>query len=252
MIVRKHDTGYHFWGDTETGLTMRWGVTVDENPMLAPWPELADISISNYCTKGCSFCYRDSTKEGELMSLKDYETVLDAMHDKNWGSVFQVALGGGEPLEHPDLIEILKATVKRGIIPNLTTNGVHVTYEAAKKMKPLIGAVAVSIDDFSSFDWKAVKILIESGIKTNLHYVLSNESILDAISLLKGKYNNYLEGINAVIFLTYKPKGRAVSKKCLKSDEKLSDFLSLVNQNQCSTRIGFDACIIHKNSIFFL
>ena len=114
---------YHFVADSSTGLTMRWGKTLQDNPFYAPVPELADISISNHCTKGCSFCYRNSSPNNEFMSVKEYCKVLDAMNHPLYGNVFQVALGGGEPLEHPDFLSIIEETVHRNIVPNFTTNG---------------------------------------------------------------------------------------------------------------------------------
>lgn len=244
MIIRRHAEHYHFWGDTETGMTLRWGETLEHNPDLAPWPELVDISISNYCSKGCEFCYRDSTTAGESMTVSDYEFVLDSLLSKTWGNVFQVALGGGEPLEHPQFLEILKTTVDRGIVPNFTTNGLGITKKVAHAIKGLVGAIAISTSSLHKVDFEKVKILVENGIKTNLHYVLSDESIDEAIDILKGKFNEVLEGVSGLIFLTYKPKGRADKESCLKKDERLMEFLSLVNQKECTTRIGFDACFV--------
>lgn len=145
MKIRRHSDDYNFFGDTKTGCTMRWGKQLQENPVFAPWPELADISISNYCTKGCEFCYKDSSEAGNFLSVSDYKTILDNLTHDKWGRVFQVALGGGEPLEHPNFLEILKVTVEYGIIPNFTTNGSQLTQEIAVAIKPLIGAVAVSV-----------------------------------------------------------------------------------------------------------
>ena len=103
----KRDIGeYHFRADAQTGLTMRWGKTLREDPIWAPVPELADISISNHCSKECSYCYRMSTKNNEFMSLEQYERVLDSLNHPKYGNVFQVALGGGEPLEHPQFVQI--------------------------------------------------------------------------------------------------------------------------------------------------
>lgn len=56
-MLRRHIGNYNFVGDAKTGITLRWGKTINDNPVFAPVPELADISISNHCTKGCSFCY---------------------------------------------------------------------------------------------------------------------------------------------------------------------------------------------------
>ena len=108
-MITRYTHNYHFLADLNTGITLRWGTTMKDNPALAPVPELADISISNHCTKGCSFCYRNSTANNEFMSLEDYCYVLDAMHHPKLGGVFQVAIGGGEPLEHPRFIDIINA-----------------------------------------------------------------------------------------------------------------------------------------------
>ena len=96
MKIRRHNEHYNFIGDTESGMTFRWGKTFNDDPLIAPWPELADISISNYCTKHCDFCYRDSSDKGSFMSLEEYEYVLQSLNHPKWGKVFQVALGGGE------------------------------------------------------------------------------------------------------------------------------------------------------------
>lgn len=69
-MLERHIGDYHFVADRKTGRTLRWGKTLKENPTFAPVPELADISISNHCSKGCSFCYRNSKPNNEFMSLK--------------------------------------------------------------------------------------------------------------------------------------------------------------------------------------
>jgi len=91
-MIKRYIGDYHFLADKTTGITMRWGKSVNDNPSFAPVPELADISISNHCTKGCSFCYRNSRNNQEWMSTEDYCHVLDAMNHPKYGNVFQVAL----------------------------------------------------------------------------------------------------------------------------------------------------------------
>lgn len=100
--LRRHASGYNFIGVPETGLTVRWGSSVEIDPKRAPWPELADISISNRCSKGCAFCYRDSTPDGGLMTLDAYRYALESLTSPVWGPVFQVALGAGAMVPDPD------------------------------------------------------------------------------------------------------------------------------------------------------
>ena len=147
-LIRRHSKCYNFIGNPSTGQTFRWGRVFSENPTIAPWPELADISISNYCTQNCEYCYRDSNVHGKVMSLNDYIYVLDALTNKKYGSVFQIALGGGEPLLHPDIMDILKTTKEYGVIPNYTTNGTHFTKNILQATKKYCGAIAISYDTY--------------------------------------------------------------------------------------------------------
>lgn len=235
---------YHFLADAETGLTFRWGRTFDDNPLFAPVPELADISISNRCSKGCSFCYKDSTPEGHIMTYDEYCQVLDSLCSPENGTIFQVAIGGGEPLEHPDFFKIVDETAKRGIVLNFTTNGRLLTSDVSAKIKGKVGAMAISASNIKEVC--LIKPLLEwcDGIKVNIHYILSMDSIQDAVGLINGKYNDILNGLNAVVFLTYKPAGRGNENQVLKNEEDIDAFMKAVKTPKCSCKIGFDACFV--------
>ena len=244
MIIRRHSKNYNFIGDSLTGVTFRWGTTLEENPYYAPWPELADISISNHCSKICNFCYHGSKQDNSFISIDDYLFILSSLKHPRWGNVFQVAIGGGEPLEHPNFIEIIESTIEYGIVPNFTTNGNLLNEHLIQSFKGKIGAVAVSESSSEEIVEQKHKILAESKIKTNIHFVLSLKTLDTAIRILRGEYNKYLNGINGIVFLTYKPTGRAQKDNCLKLDDSLKEFVRLVDNNNCSIRIGFDACFV--------
>lgn len=244
MRIRRHGKGYHFLGDTQTGITMRWGNTLAENPVRAPWPELADISISNHCTKGCAFCYKNSTDNHVFMRAADYADVLRRLRDDQWGNVFQVALGGGEPLEHPEFAEILDITRRAEVVANFTTNGLHLDQAAARMIRGKVGSVALSVGSADEINPSKIRLLREADVHVNLHFVLSDHSLEDAVSLLQGRYDDLLAGVDSVIFLTYKPAGRADEADCLRADSRLRVFASLVDRHPCRVRIGFDACFV--------
>jgi MoaA/NifB/PqqE/SkfB family radical SAM enzyme len=179
------------------------------------------------------------------MSLEDYCFVLDSMVHKELGGVFQVALGGGEPLEHPQFLEIIDATVERGVVPNFTTNGIHLTDELCQKIKDKVGAVAVSISKVDEVNVDVLNMLRRNKIRTNIHYVLSARNIGEATEILSGNHNAKFEGVNAIIFLTYKPTGRASEQFILKRGNELTEFLKRVdNKSLKRPRIGFDACFV--------
>ena len=86
-------------------------------------------------------------------------------------------------------------------------------------------------------------MLINSKVKTNIHYVLSNSSIDEAITLLE--QNKFSKGINAIIFLLHKPVGLGQSENVLSyHDPRLQHFFQLVDHNNYDFKIGFDSCSI--------
>ena len=243
-MLSRHIGDYHFLADTKSGMTFRWGKTLEDDPTFAPVPELADISISNKCSKGCAFCYKNSTPNGNVMSVEEYCQVLDSLNSPDHGTIFQVAIGGGEPLEHPDFLRIVDETVKRGIVLNFTTNGLLLTRDICAAVKGKIGALAISASSISDIERIRPAIECAEGLKVNVHYILSNVSINEATELVNGKYNNLLKGINAVVFLTYKPAGRGNEKWLLKIEEKTAAFINAVKSPNILCKLGFDACFV--------
>ena len=54
------------------------------------------------------------------MSIDDICTIVEQA--KNAG-VLQIALGGGNPNQHPQFVEILRLIREAGIVPSYTSNG---------------------------------------------------------------------------------------------------------------------------------
>jgi hypothetical protein len=58
------------------------------------------------------------------------------------------------------------------------------TKEKAEICKKYCGAVAVS-EHHAPYTEKAIRLLLDAGVKTNIHYVLGQNSIDDAVRRLK-------------------------------------------------------------------
>lgn len=89
-------------------------------------PESMDIKITNKCDKGCPFCHENSLPNGEhgdIMNLKFLDTLLPYT---------ELAIGGGNPLEHPDLVPFLQRCKELKLIPNITVNQAHFEKNAAE------------------------------------------------------------------------------------------------------------------------
>lgn len=233
----------------EDGFYVRSGVydkyhnDTEVDPFMASYPELLDIGIMNrcVCAKYCNVdCYQKAIdRTGNNMSLESYEKIIKECE----GKLFQVALGGaGDVDTHENFEDILKLTREHNIVPNFTTSGITMTKEKAEICKKYCGAIAVS-EHFADYTDRALDMLIEAGIKTNIHYVLSNKTIDMAIDRLKN--NSFKKGINAVVFLLYKNVGLGTEENLLRYDDpRVKEFFELVDTGKFHHSIGFDSCSI--------
>jgi len=244
MLEIKHYTHEHYSTvfSPDTGFFAR----VEDNGAVEPFwsehgPELMDISITNWCDMGCSVCYRESHRTGKHMGLSDYEMIMKQAAEVG---VLQVALGGGNPNQHPDFCKMLEITRRvYGIVPCYTTNGNGLSSAILDMSAEVCGAVAVSA--YAPFDQTsvAVEALVSAGVRTNLHFVLDGDSIAIALSWMKAP-PSFLEKVNAVVFLNYKPVGRGVTGPLLSGSSSLKEFFVGIEDARLPCRVGFDSCMV--------
>jgi radical SAM protein with 4Fe4S-binding SPASM domain len=251
MKLLKRDTENRFMAyfDTETGHYARTGI-IDDNgkdtgidPFMTNFPELIDVGIMQTCVCAalCNVdCYQKAiSRTGENMSVENFKRIVNECK----GRTFQFALGGaGDVDTHEHFEEILSICRENYIVPNFTTSGIIMSRKKAEICKKYCGAVAVS-EHFAPYTDRAIDLLLDAGVKTNIHYVLSNKSIDVAIDRLRN--NSFKEGINAVVFLLYKPVGLGTKENVLRyDDERLRVFFDLVDNMKHPFKIGFDSCTI--------
>ena len=77
--VQSKDYNYIF--NKETGFFARWGKTKEDDPQMAPSPEILDIEITTKCDgvggKLCPFCYKSNTPNGKNMSFETFKKMID-------------------------------------------------------------------------------------------------------------------------------------------------------------------------------
>ena len=82
--------------------------------------ENIDIKLTNKCTgTNCVYCHEGSEpngKNGDILNLKFFDTLHEGQ---------EVALGGGNIFEHPDLLALLEKLKNKHIICNITVNQFH-------------------------------------------------------------------------------------------------------------------------------
>lgn len=231
--------------NSENGFYIRTGV-LDKNgkdtnvdPFMREFPSLLDVGVMGNCknAKHCTVgCYQGKLAKPN-MSLDTFKGIIDQCK----GKTFEVALGGfGSPNEHEDFVEIVKYAHDNGVIPNYTTSGIELTDEQIDATKKYCGAVAVSWYRMT-YTYDAINRFIEAGCKTNIHYVLSDRSIDEALWHLGN--NDFPEGVNAVIFLLFKPVGCGKNNDVLHySDPRVERFFYAIENSRLSFKVGLDAC----------
>lgn len=101
------------------GTKRRWV----ENPTVIPepvLPEQMDLKITDWCDANCAWCHEGSTERGEHGDLSG---ALDLLRECLPST--EIAIGGGDPLSHPDFEPFVRELDARGLIPNVTVNGRH-------------------------------------------------------------------------------------------------------------------------------
>lgn len=255
-MITKIDRRNHFVSmfNPKTGFYARSGILDEDgkdtgiDPFMTSYPELIDVGVMGHCVHGSSGlciksgvqCYQNGLKtKHPNMTLENFKRIVDECK----GKTFQLALGGrGDVDQHENFEEILAYCRENDIVPNFTSSGLGFTDQIVQLCKRYCGAVAISWYR-QEHTIRAIQMLLDAGVKTNIHYVLGDNSIDEAIRRLKT--NDFPTGINAVIFLLHKPVGLGSESNVLKvNDPRVKEFFSIVDTQQFNFKIGFDSCSI--------
>lgn len=247
-VVSK-EYNYHF--NTKTGEFMRWGKTWDDNPVSGP-VEICDMEVSEACSGipaigsdvavPCSFCYKTNTKVGREMSFETFKTIFDKLPK----TLTQIAFGIGDtqgPKDFPKFLDYCRNNeYNPNVVPNLTINGWGLTDELVELYSSKLGAIAVS--RYENFDvcYNAVKKLTDAGMRqVNIHMLLSEETLENCYDVIDHAVNDpRLEKLNAIVFLTLKPKGKRNKFTTLKNVDAYRELVQYAFDRDIG--VGFDSC----------
>ncbi|MGD2144698.1 MAG: radical SAM protein [Anaerolineae bacterium] len=108
----------------EKGDLYRFPWSMNDNPIA--WLEVTDI-----CDLHCEGCYRQ-----RLTGHKALEEIKEEIRFfKRWRNPDNVSIAGGEPLLHPQIVEIVAFIAENGIKPILLTNAVKLTPDLLRELK---------------------------------------------------------------------------------------------------------------------
>lgn len=233
-IVYRYLPEYNYRALWENNATIRFVMEGDDPEYIPELPsieaEFYDVGINNCCDASCPFCYVSAGKGGtnfpgiteawkKLSRSAWYRRKIGRITVTN-GPV-QIAIGStGEPTQHPEFIDFLKAVKESGVIPNYTTNGLLLGYsgkdqEVIKKRDNLLeatqeycSAVAISLGNRSLRESavKAIERLLLLDVHVVTHHIISDrESVLDFFDFRR----KYGEKIHYYTLLPLAKSGRS-------------------------------------------
>lgn len=109
-------------------------------------PLMAHLIVTRRCNLACGYCTEfDATSPP--VPLAALKARIDRLAEL--GTVF-VTLTGGEPLLHPDLIEVIRHVRARGLTPAMNTNGYLLTRERIRALDAAgLYALQLSLDNLT-------------------------------------------------------------------------------------------------------
>jgi len=160
-------------------------------------PETIHFSVTGRCDQSCAGCFY-SARPGSAVSAKDasWELCEQVVREAEQARVFQIALGGGEPLLHPRIVEMARLAREHHLVPNLTTNGNRLTRDLAEELKQAgLGQVQISLNgatettnartrpNFKSA-LAAIQVCRQVGLRFGLNFLVTRSSLQELAAVV--------------------------------------------------------------------
>lgn len=162
------------------------GTRIDIGDGRYDYPVSIDLKITDYCATGCPWCHESSGKGGRHA---DVDKILD--HLKFLPPGVEIALGGGNPLSHPELSRLVSSLKGLGFIVNMTVRDSDIVEDI-----DYVTGLGISITPSSAIDYLG-KL---SSNNLVAHMILGINSISD--------YRRVKEKFSRILWLGFKIWGR--------------------------------------------
>ncbi len=245
-ICRK-DEKYDFWTifQRNTGNKLRFSFNEGYEINKSTVPELIDMKITDHCDFNCDFCYQNSTNNN---NHADFNKIKEVISNLNELEVLEVALGGGDPVSHPQFFDILKEFNKKNIIVNFSTRNVNFIIDNFKLLKDLCGSIGLSISNLDELQVYH-KIIDDCGLKIfelnniTIQYTMGSTNIDEFNLIMKELIDvNYF---STLLLLGYKDIGRGKTFNKHNYDKWLDVVNRYIeNDKYNSLNLSIDTCLL--------
>ena len=165
----------------ENGTKIRYN---EEETLTPDHFESVDIKITNKCVHNCPYCHEASFPNGEHADFNKYMSFLETIHPHT-----ELAIGGGNPLLHPQLDSFLQYCKDKQFIPSMTVNWQDFVSEHDRLMKyeedKLLYGIGISMPfvDIGIENKKNLYSLIQETPNAVCHVILGLHTLVDMLEL---------------------------------------------------------------------
>lgn len=176
-------------------------------------PESIHIDLTSVCPLKCPQCYKNASEDIE-MTFEKFSIIID--HAKALG-VFQIALGGGEPLLVKDLPKFVNKVTSCGMACTITSSGYGIAAELLEQLKMSgVNHIQISLNGSTKeinsysrdgFDKaiSALHMLAGSNVLFGINWVARMDNVYDFENVVSFAKELKADNIN---ILRYKPSLR--------------------------------------------
>lgn len=195
-ILHSYSNGNHQTVIFKDGTRYRETFEEDEDHFTYRVAENADVLITKWCDANCAYCHEGATINGKHAELFKDGQLLPIFTTWNPGS--EIAIGGGNALAHPDIVEFTKQLTALGAVCNITVNQKHIWDDKLELMvkEGYVKGIGISLTNSSSMvDLNRIRYLKTISHNNVVIHVIAgifNEKDLDFI--VKGNLKTLILG----------------------------------------------------------
>jgi len=219
------------------------GIHAPPNSFCAP--ESLHVELTGNCPLKCPQCYKGL---GNPESI-DINFLLSVIKQAEEMQVFQIALGGGEPLIYPDIFLVVAEIARCGMASSITTSGYGLdTHVLDELIWHGLNHIQISLTgsceevnarsrDGYGYAIGALELLKNSYISYGVNWVARRDNIDDLPKFIEAMkaYN-----VNNINILRYKPSANELyADNCLTAQNM--DFLAKTIKNTSGVRLKTDS-----------
>ena len=212
-LLNEYKNGNHITKIYSDGTRIR---ETNEDKFISDFAENIDIKITNKCDMNCLMCHEESSING--LHMDDNLNFWNTLHPYQ-----EVALGGGNIFEYPNIEDLLKFLRSKNIIVNVTVNQKHFENNIPLLLKwsitGLIYGLGISVNNANKELIKKSR-LFNNAVLHIINGIISEEDI-------KKLSNQNVK----ILILGYKHKGRGIDNYNNKKD------IIIKNQNYLKNNI---------------